>query len=131
MVSRGLLDTSVLIALEQTRPLGALPREVTISVVTLGELESGVLSAGDADVRARRADTLAFARSVDPLAVTESVMGCFARLRRDCREAGVRMNVLDALIAATAIDHGIPVVTQDADFDAMAAAHGDLAVVRV
>jgi len=130
-VSRGLLDTSVLVALEQDRPLGDLPREVTVSVVTLGELESGVLSARDGDVRARRADTLAFARSVDPLPVTESVMGCFARLRRDCRVAGVRLNVLDGIIAATAIDHGVPVVTQDGDFDAMAAAHGDLEVVRV
>ena len=130
-MSRGLLDTSVLVALEQDRPLGDLPREVTVSVVTLGELESGVLSARDGDVRARRADTLAFARSVDPLPVTESVMGCFARLRRDCRVAGVRLNVLDGIIAATAIDHGVPVVTQDGDFDAMAAAHGDLEVVRV
>lgn len=39
--------------------------------------------------------------------------------------------VLDALIAATAIQHGLPVVTQDGDFTAIAAAHPQLAVLRV
>lgn len=131
MVSRGLLDTSVLVALEQERPLGLLPHEVAVSVITLGELEAGVLGADDPVVRAQRADTLAFARASDPLPITESIMGCYARLRRDCQVAGTRLNVLDALIAATAVDHGLPVVTQDSDFDAMAAAHPDLDVLRV
>jgi hypothetical protein len=44
----GLLDTSVFIAREVERPLGELPDRVTVSVVTIGELELGVLSAVDA-----------------------------------------------------------------------------------
>jgi predicted nucleic acid-binding protein len=130
-VTRGLLDTSVFIAREQARPLSPLPDEVAVSVITLGELELGVQAAGDPDVRARRADTLALARGADPLPVTETVMGCFARLVHDCREAGSRPKVLDALIAATAVDNGLPVVTQDADFDTMASAHSSLRVTRV
>ena len=39
--------------------------------------------------------------------------------------------VAAVVIAATAIEHGLPVVTQDDDFAAMAAAHPDLAIVRV
>ena len=39
--------------------------------------------------------------------------------------------VLDALIAATAIEQGLPVVTQDDDFDSMARAHSQLSVERV
>ncbi len=49
----------------------------------------------------------------------------------DCRRAGARPRVLDALIAATGVEHGLPVVTQDDDFRAMEAAHAPLAVVQV
>jgi predicted nucleic acid-binding protein len=130
-VTRGLLDTSVFIALEQARELSPLPSQVAVSVVTVGELELGVLAAKDPDVRAQRADTLALARAADPLPVTETVMGCFARLVHDCREAGARPKILDALIAATAVDNGLPVVTQDGDFDTIASAHASLHVTRV
>jgi predicted nucleic acid-binding protein len=130
-MSRALLDTSVFIARERRRPLGPLPDELAVSVVTIGELELGVLAAVGADQRARRADTLALARAADPIAITEAVMGAFARLTRDCREAGTRPKILDALIASTAIEHGLPVVTQDDDFAAMARAHPRLLVERV
>lgn len=70
-MSRGLLDTSVFIARERRRPLGPLPGELAVSVVTLGELELGVLVAVDADQRARRADALALARAADPIAITD------------------------------------------------------------
>jgi hypothetical protein len=58
-------------------------------------------------------------------------MGAFARLVYDCRRAGVRPRVLDALIAATGVEHGLPVVTQDEDFAAMATVHPALTIVRV
>lgn len=130
-MSRGLLDTSVFIAREQNRPLGLLPDELAVSVITIGELELGVLAATDAHRRARRADTLALARSADPIAITEAIMGAFARLTHDCLRAGARPKILDALIASTAIEHGLPVVTQDDDFAAMAQAHPRLVVDRV
>ena len=130
-MTRGLLDTSVFIAREQARRLGVLPEQVAVSVVTIGELELGVLASEDAEVRAERGETLALARAADPLPVTEAVMGAFARLVNDCRRGGARPKVLDALIAATAVEHGLPVVTQDDDFTAMAAAHPPLDVLRV
>jgi predicted nucleic acid-binding protein len=49
----------------------------------------------------------------------------------DCREAGARPRVRDALIAAIAVQHGLPVVTQDDDFSTIAAAHPQLEVIRV
>ena len=130
-MSRGLLDTSVFIAREQSRPLGPLPNQLAVSVVTIGELELGVLAAVDANQRSQRASTLALARAADPIVITEAVMGAFARLTHDCRQAGVRPKILDALIASTAIEHGLPVVTQDDDFTAMARAHPRLTVQRV
>jgi predicted nucleic acid-binding protein len=132
-VTRGLLDTSVFIARETARPLGTLPERVAISVVTLGELELGVLAAGAPDILARRADTLALAREANPIPVTEAVMSAWARLVIDCRSAGVHgtVRLTDALIAATAVVHGLPVVTQDEDFDRIARAHPALHVHRV
>lgn len=129
----GLLDTSVFVAREVNRPLGELPARVAVSVVTVGELELGVLTAPDAATRARRGDTLRLAKGAQPVQISESVMGAWARLVADCREAGLQKTVklLDALIAATAIDLGLPVVTQDDDYDQMARAHVRLQVIKV
>lgn len=129
----GLLDTSVFIARESHRPLGRLPERVAVSVVTIGELQLGVLHAGDDASRARRADTLALARSADPIPITEAVMVGWARLVADCRSAGVHRTIklTDALIAATAIEHGLPIVTQDDDYEQIARAHSALHVLRV
>ncbi len=132
-MTSGLLDTSVFITRETDRPLGPLPDRVAVSVVTIGELELGVLAAVDDEVVARRADTLALAREPDPIPVSEPVMAAWARLVIDCRRAGVHRTIrlTDALIAATAIVHGLPVVTQDEDFDQIAGAHPLLRVIRV
>lgn len=129
----GLLDTSIFIARESNRPIGELPQRVALSVITIGELQLGVLAAGSAAIRARRADTLALARAADPLPVSEAVMVTWARLVADCRAAEVHraVKLTDSLIAATAIEHGLPVVTQDADFDPIAGACSALSVVRV
>jgi predicted nucleic acid-binding protein len=131
--SAGLLDTSVFIANESGRPLADLPAEVAVSVVTLGELQLGVLNAVDADTRRRRADTLALARAADPIPISEAIMVAWARLVADCRAAGVHRTIklTDALIAATAIEHGLPVVTQDADYNQISQAHPALRVVSV
>ena len=131
--SAGLLDTSVFIARESGRPLGELPDRVAVSVVTIGELQLGVLSAADDTTRARRADTLALARSADPIALSEAVMVSWARLVADCRAAGIQraVKLTDALIAATAVEHGLPVIAQDSDFERIARAHSSLRVVTV
>jgi predicted nucleic acid-binding protein len=129
----GLLDTSVFIARETGRALDELPAHVAVSVVTIGELQLGVLAAREATARARRADTLALARAADPVPVSEAVMVAWARLVSDCRRAGIHRTVklLDALIAATAIEHGLPVITQDDDYSRIAQAHPALQVVVV
>jgi len=60
-------------------------------------------------------------------------MVTWARLVADCRAPGIQraVKLTDALIAATAIEHGLPVVTQDSDYDQMADAHTALRVVVV
>ncbi len=101
-------------------------------MVTIGELQLGVLNASNDADRARRADTLALARTADPIPISEAVMTTWARLVADCRAAGIHSTVklTDALIAATAEEHGLPVVTQDGDYAKIAVAHSALQVVQ-
>jgi predicted nucleic acid-binding protein len=129
----GLLDTSVFIARETERPLGELPDRVAVSVVTIGELQLGILHASNDTTRARRADTLALARAADPIPIGEAIMVTWARLVSASKASGVHRTIklTDALIAATAIEHGLPVVTQDADYEQMARAYPDLQVLNV
>jgi predicted nucleic acid-binding protein len=128
---QAILDTSVFIAREQERPLGDLPDQVAVSVVTLSELRHGVLAASGHEQMARRLSTLEGARQIaKPLAIDEVVGDEFARLRVALKAVGRAMNVMDGWIAATAMAHGAAVCTQDSDFDAVAEA-GLLEVVRV
>ena len=129
---RGLLDTSVFIAREGGRPLDVdkLPAELAISVVTLGELHAGVLGARDTDIRARRLATLGTGLELLALPIDQAVALQWARLRVLLSEESRRVNVNDSWIAATALVHGVSVVTQDADFDLFADVAG-LQVVRV
>jgi predicted nucleic acid-binding protein len=129
----GLLDTSVFVAKEDGRPLGELPERVGVSVVTIGELQLGVLRAEDDVIRTRRAETLALARAADPIPISEAVMVSWARLVADCKAAGIHRTVklTDALIAATAVERGLPVVAQDDDYVKMAKAHRALRVLQV
>ena len=54
----------------------------------------------------------------------------WARLRLLLAAAGRRVTVNDTWIAATALAHGVPVVTQDADYRALAEV-SDLQVIAV
>jgi hypothetical protein len=113
-----LADTSMFIALEQERQLADDPPErVQVSVITVGELRLGVLAANDADTRARRLETLSRAEALEPLPVDTVVAHAWARLRVALRDAGARMPLNDSWIAATAIAHKLPVVSQDTDYD--------------
>lgn len=130
MIPAGVLDTSVFIANETGRPLdeSAMPEEVATTVITLGELNAGVLAAGPADVRARRLATLDAVADMVALPVDEEAARVWARLRVHLAEAGRRMGVNDLWIAAIAVSRGLPVVTQDDDFTALEGAAGFMAI---
>lgn len=117
-MSRGLADTSVFIARENGRALDteALPDEMAVSIITIGELRAGVLVAETVEARDRRLATLTAAMQLDPLPVDEAVAAEWARLRVLLRDSGQRMPLNDSWIAATAMALGVPVVTQDDDF---------------
>ncbi len=93
-----------------------MPKELMVSVITVGELRAGVLAATDLLTRDRRLATLVDALELDPLPIDQAVAEAWARLRPLLRDAGRRMPVNDSWIAATAIALGVPVVTQDDDY---------------
>ncbi len=129
---KGLLDTSVFIALESGRPLDEqrIPEETAVSVVTLAELQAGVLAAPDVDVRARRLATLDAVGDIELIGIDEQAARAWARMRVHLAESGRRINVNDLWIAAVAASRGLPVVTQDDDFAPVAGVMG-LEVIRV
>ena len=132
MTPAGVLDTSVFIAQESGRQLDVslFPDQVATTVVTLAELNLGVLAASSADVRAQRLATLDAIADIVALPVDEDAARLWARLRIHLAETGRRVRINDLWIAAVAASRGLPVVTQDDDFDALNGVAG-VAVIRV
>ena len=120
-MSRYLLDNGVLTAYLKGRP-GALrlirpwilAREVATSILVYGEAIEYLKS--DAAFLLRRAELRALLREVAPLALTYPILERYAELRRELRRSGGLIGDVDTLIAATALDHDLTVVTLDSDF---------------
>jgi predicted nucleic acid-binding protein len=129
---RGLLDTSIFIADELGRRLDdeQLPDESALSVVTLAELQVGVLAAQDTTTRATRLATLQATADMEVIPVDEMVAAAWSRLRTRLLETGSRAGVNDLWIAATALARDLPLFTQDSDFDPLQGLDG-LNVVRL
>jgi predicted nucleic acid-binding protein len=113
-----ILDTSVYIAQEQRRTMALPdpPADPKVSVVTVAELWAGLYSAEDDLTHALRLATLQRALSAPTLLVDRVVARAWAELRETLRELKRKMPANDSWIAATAIVHGLPVMTQDDDF---------------
>jgi predicted nucleic acid-binding protein len=128
-LSRGLADTSLFIARAAGRELdlAAVPAELAVSIITIGELRAGVLAARTVETRDRRLAMLTSALALDPIPIDDTVAEQWALLRVTLHRDGLRMPVNDSWIAATAMALGVPVVTQDDDFPTLTA----LEVIRV
>lgn len=117
-MDRAILDTSVLIAREQGRPLEhRLPDNVAISVVSVAELEIGVLMARDAETRGQRMRTLTEVRLLSAaLPIDERTASAYAQLAANVLSSGRKPRIHDTWIAATAFVNNAEVWTQDSDF---------------
>lgn len=129
---RALADTSFFVGLEADRVADEILADLDlgVSTVTLGELRLGVLSASNRDqpaVASRRLATYQLARQSDPLVIDEHVSDAWALLVAQLRAQGRKAPINDTWIAATAIAHDLPVITQDTDY----AATPGLTVIRV
>lgn len=128
----GLLDTSVLIAAEEGRPLRAedLPKRAAISIVTVGELRAGILAAPDIQSRDRRLYTLERISGTTILSLDHRVAQTWAGMRAYLAASGKGVSGNDLWIAATAAAAGMPMITQDRDFYALSGVNG-LTVIEV
>jgi toxin FitB len=120
-----LLDTNIPSELMRLRPdhkvtdwmasqdLGAL----FLSVVSIGELESGFTTMQDAARRARLETSLEGHLTVlfpgRVLPVTQAIAARWGRLNGMRQLFGRPLNVPDGLIAATALEHGLIIVTRN------------------
>jgi predicted nucleic acid-binding protein len=112
-VSRGLLDTSVVIAALDGECV-AMPDEAAISVITLGELRAGAVRTQDPAARAMRQERLRTVRaSFVPLVVDEDVAEHYGRALALARDEGRMEKATDLLIVATAASTDNPLHTHD------------------
>lgn len=131
MAERGLLDTSVMIAVETGRPVdyGAMPLQQFVCSISLGELHLGIHTAPNAESRSARIGTLEAMAGLVALPVNAAAAAHWGRLRYRLREEGRRINVNDLWIAAVALAHGMPVITQDEDFTILSDLDGPAVVM--
>jgi predicted nucleic acid-binding protein len=90
-------------------------------------LRLGVLQARGAEAASRRLSTYQLAQRFEALAVDETVSDAWALLISRLSAAGRKAPINDSWIAATALAHGVPIVTQDSDYDSMP----DVQVIRI
>jgi len=125
-----LLDANILSELRRPKPepkvvdfvSGCPLDQLYVSAVTLAEIRFGIELVGEPNRRAELNDWLT--HKVRPmfdhrvLQVTEDVMLKWRLLVEEGRKAGHTFSQPDLIIAATAIHHGLTVVTRDrSDYD--------------
>jgi predicted nucleic acid-binding protein len=124
-VTGWLLDTNVLSELRKPKPQPKVVRFVAeqplellyVSVVTFAEIRFGIELVKDVSRRAQLNDWLAhelrpmFEQRV--LAITEDVMLKWRLLVEDGRKIGHTFSQPDLIIAATALHHGLTIVSRD------------------
>lgn len=115
---RGVLDTSVIISLDDLNPL-RLPVSVAISAVTMAELAAGPHATRDPDERGRRQDRLQRTEAAfDPLPFDADAARAYGRVFASTVAAGRKARgarAVDLLIAATALAAELPLYTRNGD----------------
>lgn len=113
-VQAGLLDTSAVILLGRLADPSLLPADTRISAVTLAELSVGPLVAKSDSERAARQAHLQYAEAdFDPIPFDAAAARAFGQVAASLHSSGRKPSArsFDAMIAATAIAHDIPLYT--------------------
>ena len=115
---RGLLDTSVLIDLDQIDP-SRLSATVAVSAISMAELAAGPHATNDPHERGRRQDRLQRAEAAfDPLPFDGEAARAYGRVFASVMAAGRKTHgarAVDLLIAAVALSAGLPLYTRNGD----------------
>jgi tRNA(fMet)-specific endonuclease VapC len=110
----GVLDTSVVILLDQLAADADLPEEPLITTVTLAELSVGPLVTDDESERAVRLARLQVTEATfEPIPFDVPAARAFGRVAAELRGSGRRTKArsFDAIIAATSLSRNLPIFT--------------------
>lgn len=115
---RGILDTSVVIDLDQIGP-AALPLEVAVTSITMAELAAGPHATNNATERAKRQDRLQRAEAAfDPLPFDAAAARAYGRIYASVVAQGRKARgarAVDLLIASVACSVDLPLCTRNPD----------------
>ena len=114
----GLLDTSTVILLPRLRDPALLPERPLVSAITLAELSVGPLITADDEERAARLAHLQQAEAdFDALPFDSDAARTFGRVAASLRRSGRKpaARAYDAMIAAIALAHDLPLYTCNPD----------------
>jgi len=116
-----LLDTNVVVAVfKQEEPVlakleDAVVEALFVPVITLGELRFGALKSVRVEENLRRIE--GFAAESNVLDCDEEAAWLYGEIKDDLRRKGRPVPENDVWIAATALRHGLALVTRDSHFE--------------
>ena len=119
-MTRLLLDTSAYIAAKKNHPAVAEilvhADEIAVNPIVLGELRAGFLQGSKAETNERELRSFLDSPRVVVHPVDEETANRYAVIRTALKKAGTPISTNDIWIAASAMQHGFPILTSDSDF---------------
>lgn len=119
-MTRLLLDSSAYIAVKKKHPevitILSQTDEIWISPIVLGELRAGFLQGSKRERNEHELRMFLESPRVSVLSIDDETSVRYAIIRVTLKKTGTPVAVNDIWIAANAMQHGLPVLTSDRDF---------------